>query len=208
MYLFLFLLLPLSFFANYFYEVKKSNNSSSLVVFIVGTLFGFVYITCNALFSFAESEIKYDFFYNVFYQFLNELFVPSLFCLLFVFIISKNKIIFSLTNLFPFIIAFFSVFLPFTVLSKNNDVNFFIIFYKPVLFLVLMFYLKFFINYIIDGCGFYFRKIIASVIFIIILFCPCFLESAFYMGFSSLWISCLLVLYASGCISLGFWKHK
>ena len=148
MYLFLFLALPIFYIIFVQINEDKKSLSQGFMIF-----FGIFVAALFYLIDFFVSNSYVDFRYGVFkiYPHFFKIFtlIPFLICGLILFLFAKDKIAFKLQNFFPLLLGFYTVYLPYQIISKNANFDFFLLFVLPIIIFTMLILLDFSMNYII-----------------------------------------------------------
>lgn len=136
MYLFMLLLLPLILAAWIFY--KKSPHM--IPVIFTGLITAVLVCGFRAFFLYAHRVIPFSFGLNMWYLLLRQTLLPIIALYGIFFAVSKDTISYKVEALFPLLISFYILYLPYTILSTSEKViTTFPLFIKPVLFTVMIF---------------------------------------------------------------------
>jgi len=134
-------LLPLVavFFLSLDYKKGKITNIFSASLF--GVLLGIVYSFCDVLFTFDYYLAKFSFWTNWFHFGFIEMLIPV--CIatgLYVLCIKNYTDMFK--SLFYLLIGFFTIYMPVRIISRNATYHYYLLFFKPTLFLFALLYLR------------------------------------------------------------------
>ncbi len=136
MYLFMLLLLPLIFAAWCFYK----RDPHQIPVIATGLISAVLVCGFRAFFLYSHRIIPYSFELNMWYLLLRQTLLPVLVLYGVFFLISKDEVSYKVEALFPLLISFYMLYLPYTILSgMDHIVTTFPLFIKPVLFAVMIF---------------------------------------------------------------------
>lgn len=174
-----------------------------IVMYLIAAFLGIIFITVHALLILPHYEPKLNFFYNVIQLFLRNFLIPVLVCGVLFFILSTNYGDFSIDNCFALLMGFYSVFIPYSVVSNNEYLTGFQLFFVPVLYGIMLLNFRLVARFIINmfsGKINIFLIILTILGLILLLFMPYGIESMWCCGISMLWISLAFVAY----IGLGF----
>ncbi len=135
MYLFLIIFMPLTLAWYFTYEKDKA----VIPIAIAGALSAIVFCAFRAFFSFSYRTPRTGFFVNYAYILLAYTLIPVTVCYLIFLVLSKDDNAFLAKSYFSLVCAFFSVYLPYTVLSgSRSDYSAFELFCKPVLYTAML----------------------------------------------------------------------
>jgi hypothetical protein len=130
--MFLFLLIIFPLLCVDFYICNRS--AKYLVVFFIGFFLAVLVCTWNALFSYStlphSASFLRDFCYFLFTQTIYPVLLSGFLFLLF----SKDSRDFKISCFLPLFSSFYSVFLPYRIISEMTTFPFFVLFFKPVLY--------------------------------------------------------------------------
>ncbi len=136
MYLFMLLLLPLILAAWIFYK----KNPHMIPVIFTGLITAVLVCGFRAFFLYAHRVIPFSFGLNMWYLLLRQTLLPIIALYGIFFAVSKDTISYKVEALFPLLISFYILYLPYTILSTSEKViTTFPLFIKPVLFTVMIF---------------------------------------------------------------------
>lgn len=136
MYLFMLLLLPLILAAWIFYK----KNPHMIPVIFTGLITAVLVCGFRAFFLYAHRVIPFLFGLNMWYLLLRQTLLPIIALYGIFFAVSKDTISYKVEALFPLLISFYILYLPYTILSTSEKViTTFPLFIKPVLFTVMIF---------------------------------------------------------------------
>ena len=130
------LLLPLILACWCFYK-KDSNLIPAIFLGIITAV-----LVCGfrAFFLYSHRIIPFSFQKNMLYLLLRQTLLPVVLIYGIFFLISKDKISYKVESLFPLLLSFYMLYLPYTILSGSEHIiTTFSLFIKPVLFTVMIF---------------------------------------------------------------------
>ena len=94
----------------------------------------------RAFFLYSHRVIPYSFEMNMLYLLLRQTLLPIIVLYGVFFLVSKDEISYKVEALFPLLISFYLLYLPYTILSGvDHIISTFPLFIKPVLFTVMIF---------------------------------------------------------------------
>lgn len=162
-FLFAFLLLPI-FLAWFCFYLKKTRITPPI-------LFGAAEATLTclflALFVFSHRIIPFDFFDNLLYLSLTQTVFPAIISFSLYAALSKDDWSIKAEAFLPLETAFFSLFLPYSILTTSNGLySGFSLFFKPVLFLIMILACAFSVQKIFSN--FVAKKFPAAILFIFV----------------------------------------
>ncbi|MBM7022041.1 hypothetical protein [Treponema sp. Marseille-Q4523] len=135
MYLFLIVFMPLSLV----WYLIREKDKAVIPVAIAGALSSIVFCAFKAFFSFSYRTPRAGFFVNYVYILLAYTLIPVAAVYLVFLVLSKDDDTFLVKSYFPLLCAFFSVYLPYTVLSGSRSAySAFELFCKPVLYTAML----------------------------------------------------------------------
>ena len=130
------LLLPLILAAWIFYK----KNPHMIPVIFTGLITAVLVCGFRAFFLYAHRVIPFSFGLNMWYLLLRQTLLPIIALYGIFFAVSKDTISYKVEALFPLLISFYILYLPYTILSTSEKViTTFPLFIKPVLFTVMIF---------------------------------------------------------------------
>lgn len=205
MVLFLLILLP-CVLGLYFFQV--ANCKKSLVAF-AGLFSAVVYCTAAGLFSSAFRLVPDAFFSNFIYYFLKETFIPLVLLYGIFFVWSKDILEYKIDSFFPLVLAFYSVFLPFSIMFGVIEFNFFQLFIKPLIFLFMIMssftVVKIFYRILQKELkNKYVYIILLSLAFLIILVLPAIVDALFITTDNYFLVTVIMVVFGGIQILLDF----
>ena len=135
MLLFLLILLPSAFITYCIYEKDKK----ILFPAAAGCLLAFIVCACRFFFTY-EHRLVYDSFSdNLIYYIVKQSIVPLVAVSVFLAILSRDKIEYKKKNFFPALCAFFSIYLPYCVITSSEYYyQSYDLFLKPVIYLAML----------------------------------------------------------------------
>lgn len=195
----LFCLFNSSFYTSRIYRIKKAYVIPVLLCIVIAIL----YCAIDMLLIFSYRNAPASFLGNFLYLFIIETAIPMLAITLFYLLFVKQKIIESLCSISNLFFAFFSIYLPYRILTRNVQFSSFLLFYKPVLYGVMFVIIQ---NCLLLIVGQRKRLVIKHKVlrvllysfFTIIALCvPTVTETFYYIGVSRLvWLS----LFVFSCL--------
>ena len=136
MYLFMFLLLPAILTAWCFYKREPR----LIPVIFTGLISAVLVCGFRAFFLYSHRIIPFSFGMNMWYLLLRQTLLPIVVLYGVFFLISKDEIAYKIEALFPLLISFYMLYLPYTILSGSEKIfTSFPLFIKPTLFTVMIF---------------------------------------------------------------------
>lgn len=136
MYLFLFLLLPLSFAAYCLVTKDKKIIPAAVIGFLAAVLVcGF-----KLFFMHAHRIVPYSFSSNFVYYLIRQSLLPVLILHGLFFAISRDTAEYKINNYLPLVLCFYMAYLPYSVISTSSAIiPAFLIFVKPIVYLAMIF---------------------------------------------------------------------
>lgn len=207
MYLFLIIFMPVSLVWYLMHEKDKAMIS----VAVTGALSSIVFCAFKAFFSFSYRTPRAGFFVNYAYILLAYTLIPVAAVYLIFLVFSKDDDAFLAKSYFPLLCAFFSVYVPYTVLvGSRSAYSAFELFCKPVLYTAMLASsaVCVFFLYRTGAAG---KKLRTwAVMLIVSLFIPAAIEAAWFVGFPFfVWLPFFAVyLFFSTCGAVRFWYGK
>lgn len=132
----MFLLLPLILAAWCFYK----KDSHLIPVIFTGLISAVLVCGFRAFFLYSHRVIPYSFELNMWYLLLRQTLLPVLVLYGVFFLISRDSISYKVEALFPLLISFYLIYLPYTIISAaDHIITSFPLFIKPTLFAVMIF---------------------------------------------------------------------
>lgn len=195
MHLFMFLLLPLILAAWCFYKKDKH----MIPVIFTGLVSAVLVCGFRAFFLYSHRIVPFSFEMNMWYLLIRQTLLPVIILYGLFFIISKDTISYKVQSLFPLLISFYLLYLPYTILSGSEKIiTTFPLFIKPVLFTVMIFSLGLSANHIEKTVRA--KKYVFTAIWIIValisIVAPSILETMYIMD-----VSYFMILVCSGVYS-------
>ena len=179
MYLFLIVFMPLSLV----WYLIREKDKAVIPVAIAGALSSIVFCAFKAFFSFSYRTPRAGFFVNYAYILLAYTLIPVTAIYLIFLVFSKDDDAFVAESYFPLLCAFFSVYVPYTVLAgSRSDYSLFELFCKPVLYTAMLASsaVCVFFLYRMGSSG---KKIRTWVVMLVVfLFMPAAIEAAWFVG--------------------------
>ena len=134
----MFLLLPLILAAWCFYK----RDSHLIPVIFTGLISAVLVCGFRAFFLYSHRIIPFSFEQNMWYLLLRQTLLPVIVLYGVFFLVSKDEISYRVEALFPLLLSFYLLYLPYTILSGlDHIITTFPLFVKPVLFTVMIFLL-------------------------------------------------------------------
>ena len=132
----MFLLLPLILAAWIFYK----RDPHMIPVIFTGLISAVLVCGFRAFFLYSHRVIPLSFELNMWYLLLRQTLLPVVVLYGVFFLISRDTISYKIEALFPLLISFYLLYLPYTILSSSEHIlTTFPLFVKPVLFTVMIF---------------------------------------------------------------------
>ncbi len=202
MYLFMFLLLPLILAAWCFYK----KDSHLIPVIFTGLVAAVLVCGFKAFFLYSHRIIPYSFESNVIFLLVRQTLIPVVLLYGIFFAWSKDEISYKVEALFPLLLSFYMLYLPYTIISTSEGLyTTFPLFVKPVIFMVMIFSLGLGAKHIEKTVRN--KKILFTVIWICIslvsLVVPSLLETMYILDVNYLLVLILSALY-SGALPVLF----
>ena len=201
--LFLIVFMPISLVRYLMYEKDKA----VIPVAIAGALLSIVFCAFKAFFSFSYRTPRAGFFVNYAYILLAYTLIPVAAVYLIFLVLAKDDDVFLAKSYFPLLCAFFSVYLPYTVLSGSRSAySAFELFCKPVLYTTMLASSAVCVFFLYRAGATEQRIRTWIAMLIAFLFVPAAIEAAWFVGFALfVWLP-LLVLYVffSACGAVRF----
>lgn len=153
----------------------------------------------RAFFLYSHRIVPFSFEMNMWYLLIRQTLLPVIILYGLFFIISKDTISYKVQSLFPLLISFYLLYLPYTILSGSEKIiTTFPLFIKPVLFTVMIFSLGLSANHIEKTVRA--KKYVFTAIWIIValisIVAPSILETMYIMD-----VSYFMILVCSGVYS-------
>lgn len=221
MYLFLFFALPLFYYIfttlKSLQKVNQENQTSESAKFskgfllLVGIIIAIIYCFVDFFTAYAYRTPVYSAFSNFPYYFLSIIFVPTLICAVILLLLSKDSWIFKLQTFIPMLIGFYTIFLPYETISKNDTFDFFLLFVVPILFSSMIFLLDFALDLLISVVNKNIKKIaiIISILLIIVaIFLPAIIYSMYYTKTLLVLVALLSLFFVTGTVTLHIFSNK
>ena len=132
----MFLLFPLLLAAWCFYK----KDTHLIPVILLGLIAAVLVCGFRAFFLYAHRIVPYSFKSNVLYLLIRQTLLPVILLYGIFFIWSKDTVSYKVEALFPLLVSFYMLYLPYTIVSASDHVyTTFTLFIKPVLFAVMLF---------------------------------------------------------------------
>ncbi len=199
MYLFLLLIIPLSFFIQTYFSPVSGRlvNKTNITYYCFSFVLSLIYTAAYALLIF-KSYIPPKNFGRLFLHFyLYETLIPFAVISLILLLLSLKNIDNFFENLFACFAGFCSIFIPYKVLTTGISLCGFSLFIKPLLFVLLIISFKLMINAWVssysNGIMFLLLAVFVTLIFSLI---PALIEAAWYSGIPMYLCITFLILYA------------
>ena len=196
MWIFSIFLLPISFLIQN--SIKRSSavnvDKSSSFVFILGLVFGAFYSTAAMLLFSTNPYVQFN-LPLVFFQKLIFLTIPPfavLYLLLFIF--SKNPLSDKTLLFTDLLYGFYSIYLPFTILSYNKVYSFYPLFIEPLVFLLMLTAVKISTGLLVKGIIKKIHPVFYAVFSLFLMLSLCFpplMQTLFVLGYP--WFSLFLL---------------
>ena len=136
MYLFMFLLLPLILTAWCFYK----KDTHMIPVIFTGLITAVLVCGFRAFFLYSHRIIPLSFATNMIYLLVRQTLLPVVVLYGVFFLVSKDTVSYKVEAIFPLLISFYILYLPYTILSTSEKIiTTFPLLVKPVLFTVMIF---------------------------------------------------------------------
>ncbi|OJF77435.1 MAG: hypothetical protein BKP49_00110 [Treponema sp. CETP13] len=190
---------------------KKGEIKNIYSATLFGLIAGILYSFLDVLFTSDYYIAKYSIFSNLLHFGFIEMLIPIIIItsLYFVFIKSYDEMFKALFYVF---LAFFAVYMPVRIISRNENIHYFLLFFKPTLFLLSILYCRKIIFRIynkLKTCKMSFKSLgIPIVLMIIVLLVPATAESMWLIGFSTWSWMVLFFVYLASYIILEIILHK
>lgn len=132
----MFLLFPLLLAAWCFY--KKDKHLTPAIV--IGLVTAVLVCGFKAFFLYSHRIIPYSFESNILYLLVRQTLLPVVLIYGLFFLWSKDTVSYKVEALFPLLVSFYMLYLPYTIISTAENIyTTFPLFIKPVLFVVMLF---------------------------------------------------------------------
>ena len=132
----MFLLFPLLLAAWCFY--KKDKHLTPAIV--IGLVTAVLVCGFKAFFLYSHRIIPYSFESNILYLLVRQTLLPVVLIYGLFFLWSKDTVSYKVEALFPLLVSFYMLYLPYTIISTAENIyTTFPLFIKPVLFAVMLF---------------------------------------------------------------------
>ncbi len=196
MYLFMLLLLPLILAAWCFYK----KDPHMIPVIFTGLITAVLVCGFRAFFLYSHRIIPLSFAANMVYLLVRQTLLPVLVLYGIFFLISKDTLSYKIEAIFPLLISFYILYLPYTILSSSEKIiTSFPLLVKPLLFTVMIFSLALCAKHIekaVTGKK-YFSGAVWSLISLVCVVFPSVMETMYLLD-----MSYFLILILSGVYSL------
>ena len=196
MYLFMLLLLPLILAAWIFYKREPHQ----IPVIFTGLISAVLVCGFRAFFLYSHRIIPLSFESNMLYLLIRQTLLPIMVLYGVFFAVSRDTISYKVEALFPLLISFYMLYLPYTILSgADHIITTFLLFVKPVLFTVMIFSLGLSAKHIeknINAKKYFFTAvwILISLVSIVV---PSVLETMYILDMSYFLILLLSAVYSA-----------
>lgn len=196
MYLFMLLLLPLILAAWIFYKREPHQ----IPVIFAGLISAVLVCGFRAFFLYSHRIIPLSFESNMMYLLIRQTLLPIMVLYGVFFAVSRDTISYKVEALFPLLISFYMLYLPYTILSgADHIITTFLLFVKPVLFTVMIFSLGLSAKHIeknINAKKYFFTAvwILISLVSIVV---PSVLETMYILDMSYFLILLLSAVYSA-----------
>ena len=192
----MFLLLPLILTAWIFYK----RDPHLIPVIFTGLISAVLVCGFRAFFLYSHRIIPLSFELNMWYLLIRQTLLPVIVLYGVFFLVSKDTVSYKVEALFPLLISFYMLYLPYTILSGSEHIiTTFPLFVKPVLFTVMIFSLGLSAKHIEKNITA--KKIVFAVIWIIIslvsIVVPSVLETMYILDMSYFLILILSAVYSA-----------
>jgi len=223
MYLFLLFALPILYYIFTTLKALQSEKSQNSVqelentkfskgfMFIIGTLIAIIYSFVDFFTAYAYRTAQYNVLSNFTYFLLSMILVPMAICALILFLLSKDSWKFKLQNFTPMIVGFYTLFLPYEVISKNSSFDYFLLFIVPILFISMILLQEYALDLIQALLSKSIKKIailISVCTIILALLFPSLIYSLYYTEILTMMALILVVLFIGGTITLHIYSEK
>jgi hypothetical protein len=208
---FMILLLPLVTVFFISLENKKGNVKNIFSATLFGVLSGIVYSFLDVLFTFDYYLAKFSFWSNWFHFGFIEMLIPAIIITgLYILCIKNYRDMFKC--LFYLLMGFFTIYMPVRIISRNTSYHYFLLFFKPALFLLALLYLRDFVIKLyknVEKQGVTVKAILPYTLYIVgLLLVPSAIETLWLIGFHS-WVWILLsFLYGIGFYTIIIMDRK
>ena len=196
MYLFMFLLLPLILAAWCFYK----KDSHLIPVIVAGLVTAVLVCGFRAFFLYSHRVIPFSFEKNMMYLLVHQTLLPVILIYGVFFLVSRDAISYKVEALFPLLLSFYILYLPYTILSTSEKIfTTFPLMVKPLLFAVMIFSLGLSAKHIEKNFSAkkYFFAAVWILISIICIVLPSVVETMYLLD-----MSYFLILIISGVYTL------
>ena len=196
MYLFMLLLLPLILAAWCFYK----RDSHLIPVIVMGLIAAVLVCGFRAFFLYSHRIIPFSFERNMWYLLIRQTLLPVILLYGLFFLVSRDTISYKVEALFPLLISFYLLYLPYTIISTSEKIiTTFPLFIKPVLFTVMIFSLGLsakHIEKIIRAKKYFFSAVWILIALVSIVF-PSVMETMYMLDMSYFLILVLSCIYSA-----------
>ncbi len=206
MYLFLFAVIPLSYFLFHEFEKRRYVIKGAGFNFFCGSVTSAIYCFIGFLFFNAYRLPKYSFESNFVYFFLYGTVLPVVLCSLLYFLLGKNSWSFKILMLSDVLPAFYAVFLPYRIIAEYEIRDYFVLFVLPaVLVCCFVIFRKAFAFIVLEKAALWKKIVFGIFAFAIFIMSPAIIETLYFVD-APLWLRCLIesfvLLFAVGSIFL------
>lgn len=210
MYLFLLLIIPLSFFIQTSFAPLSGRfvNKSNITYYVFTLVFSLIFTALYSLLIFKSYLPPKNFGLLTVHFYLTETLIPFAVISLILLLFSIKQPDNYLENIFACFAAFASVFIPYRVFSTGITLCAFSLFIKPVLFVLLIIALKLMINAcafsLSNGPAFFILALLVTILFSIV---PSLIEAFWYCG-GQLYLCITFTILYAGAIYAGKYLFK
>lgn len=210
MYLFLILCMPISFYI-YVLLDKKDSKFQKGFFYLIGLILASIHLVFDFFLNSSYSNAVFNVRNNYISFLLNPVLIPVLICSFILLLFAKDKIIFKLSNLPSLIIGYFSLFVPFYVITRNQNFDLFLLLLLPLIFVWLVFYFDCAMSLIIKLILKEYKKL--TILFVILcilvaIIIPPLFYALYFVDLLIPLLVFLLVLYFALPVLLKFFSEK
>ncbi len=207
MYLFLIFLFPVVLITYLILNLEKKQILVSFTSFIISVF----YCLVVGLFGNFYRLVPVNFFQNFAFIFCCETLFPILILLLVFYFWSEDDFSYKIKCVFPLLVGFYAVYMPFMILFENSELNWFSLFVKPILFISMFIGLSSVVSLLYYSMKNKGNKLIIVLYFLLVVFfmiLPAVIETLWLDGFS-IFMFCLMVcVYILSACYCGFIAKK
>lgn len=208
MYMFLLLALP-CLTVIYNYTVAPYSTKQLIPVYTFGILAGFIFCAIKLFFVFISHIWTTSIIVNFISLYLHDAFIPYVivYGLFLITTMKTDDIEYRIKAFTPLILSFMAIFIPYSVISENQQNVFFMIFIKPVLYGISVYLLgnTITLSYKLFSTKFHKTSILTGLLGLAISSLPALTETFWYLKFN--WLIILLLILVQIILPL-FYKSR